>query len=83
MKQWWPNHESRITMPEWPNIDRDGDGSSKPQNRDKQEDREDKHAVVAENKTKQGRRKKGQRNKKRKMKQRKEKRTCADKDTKA
>ena len=47
-------------MPEWPNIDRDGDGSSKPQNRDKQEDREEKHAVVAENKTKQGRRKKGQ-----------------------
>ena len=82
MKQWWPNHESLITMPEWPNIDRDGDGSSKPQNRDKQEDREEKHAV-AENKTKQGRRKKGQRNKKRKMKQRKEKRTCADKDTKA
>ena len=42
-------------------IDRNGGGSPKPQNREKQEYSDsERHEVVAENKTKQGRRKKGQ-----------------------
>ena len=42
-------------------IDRNGGSSPKPQNREKQEYSDsERHEVVAENKTKQGRRKKGQ-----------------------
>ena len=45
MKQWWPNHDSRIIMPERPNIDRDDDGSPKPQKKtrhNREEERKDK-----------------------------------------